>query len=98
MKDFKINNNYIGDNKPIYFIADIAANHDGDLNRAKKLIEIAKESGADAVKFQHHNVNHYVNDHGFKSLGKNLAIKNNGKKLFMKFIRMLKSQLSGQLN
>ena len=33
------------------FIADIAANHDGDLSRAKQLITLAKESGADAVKF-----------------------------------------------
>ena len=80
MRDFKINNNYLGENKPIYFIADIAANHDGDLNRAKKLIEIAKESGADAVKFQHHNVNHYVNDHGFKSLGKKFSHQKQWKK------------------
>ena len=35
-----------------YFIADIGANHDGDLGRAFKLIELAKESGADAAKFQ----------------------------------------------
>ncbi len=80
MKEFKINNNILGDNKPIYYIADIAANHDGDLNRAKKLIEIAKDSGANAVKFQHHNVNHYVNDHGFKSLGKKFSHQKNWKK------------------
>ena len=96
MKEFKINNNILGDNKPIYYIADIV-NHDGDLNRAKKLIEIAKDSGANAVKFQHHNVNHYVNDHGFKSLGKNLAIKN-WKKQFMKFIKMQKYPLNGLQN
>ena len=35
-----------------YFIADVGANHDGSLDRAFKLIELAKESGADAVKFQ----------------------------------------------
>ena len=36
-----------------YFIADIAANHDGDIERAKDLIYLAKASGADCAKFQH---------------------------------------------
>ena len=39
--------------EPTYFIADIAANHDGNLERAKKLIYLAKEAGADCAKFQH---------------------------------------------
>jgi N-acetylneuraminate synthase len=59
----------IGLDYPVYFIADIAANHDGNLQRAKKLVELAKESGANAVKFQHHDVRRYVSDRGFKSLG-----------------------------
>ena len=37
----------IGLDHPTYFIADIAANHDGDLNRARDLIWLAAESGAD---------------------------------------------------
>jgi len=65
----KIGSNFVGDSFPTYFIADIAANHDGDIDRAKKLITLAKESGADAVKFQHHDVTKYVSDVGFKSLG-----------------------------
>ncbi len=69
MKNFKINKNSVGENFPIYFIADIAANHDGDLERALKLIDLAKESGADAAKFQHHDVTKYVSDYGFKNLG-----------------------------
>lgn len=40
-------------NHPTYFIADLAANHDGDINRAKELIHLCKEAGADAAKFQH---------------------------------------------
>ena len=36
-------------NQPLYFIADIGANHDGDLNRAYKLIELAKNAGAEIV-------------------------------------------------
>lgn len=52
-----------------YFIADIAANHDGDLGRAKELIYLAKEAGADAAKFQHFKADTIVSDYGFKSLG-----------------------------
>ena len=39
---FNIGGNTIGINSPTYFIADIAANHDGDINRAKDLIHLAK--------------------------------------------------------
>lgn len=55
-------------NHPTYFIADIAANHDGDLERAKDLICISKESGADCVKFQHFLAEKIVSDFGFKNL------------------------------
>ena len=67
--EMHIGDSIIGDGHPAYFIADIAANHDGDINRAKDLVRLAKEAGADAVKFQHHNVDKYVSDKGFKSLG-----------------------------
>lgn len=39
-------------NKPTYVIAEIGANHNGDIALAKKMIEAAKECGADAAKFQ----------------------------------------------
>ena len=58
----------IGENYPTYFIADIAANHDGDLERAKDLIYSAAEAGADAAKFQHFQAVTIVSDHGFKNL------------------------------
>ena len=38
--------------KKTYVIAEIGINHNGDMNIAKKLIDIAKDSGCDAVKFQ----------------------------------------------
>jgi N-acetylneuraminate synthase len=59
----------IGHQYPTYFIADIAANHDGDLERAKELIYKAAEAGADAAKFQHFNANTIVSDFGFKTMG-----------------------------
>lgn len=59
----------IGRDEPIYFIADIAANHDGDLQHAIDLIHLAADSGADAAKFQHFKADTIVSDLGFKSLG-----------------------------
>ena len=59
----------IGENFPTYFIADVAANHDGDIERAKDLIYLCAEAGADAAKFQHFTADTIVSDHGFKSLG-----------------------------
>jgi len=50
---FKINKKIISENTPTYFIADIGANHDGNLARAKKLIKLCATAGADAAKFQH---------------------------------------------
>lgn len=54
---------------PTYFIADIAANHDGDLGRAKELIYLSKEAGADCAKFQHFLAKDIVSDKGFRTLG-----------------------------
>ncbi len=68
-KKFKIEQKEIGGVNPVYFIADIAANHDGDINRAKDLIYLAAEAGADAAKFQHFKAETIVSDYGFKSLG-----------------------------
>lgn len=59
----------IGLDEPTYFIADIAANHDGDLKRAITLIHLAAEAGANAAKFQHFRAQTIVSDVGFKSLG-----------------------------
>ena len=71
MNFFKIGKKRIGTNMPTYFIADIGANHDGSLVRAKKLIRLAKLAGADAAKFQHFSAKTIVSDLGFKKL-KNL--------------------------
>ena len=69
----KICEKLIGNNYPTYFIADIAANHDGDLSRAKDLIFKAAEAGADAAKFQHFQANTIVSKKGFSSLGSQLS-------------------------
>ncbi len=67
--DLKIGNKLVGEKHPTYFIADIAANHDGSLERAKYLIRLAKQAGADAAKFQNFRAPEIVSDYGFRSLG-----------------------------
>jgi sialic acid synthase SpsE len=55
---------------PVYFIAEIGSNFDRDLARAKELIHMAKEAGADAAKFQHYTASTLVSDTGFRQLGR----------------------------
>jgi N-acetylneuraminate synthase len=67
--EFNIGSRMIGENHPTYFIADISANHDGDLERARLLIRLAKDAGADAAKFQNFRAPKIVSDYGFKVMG-----------------------------
>lgn len=69
MTSFPIGDRQVGPDQPTYFIADIAANHDGDLQRALQLMTLAKDAGADCAKFQHFRAPHIVSDAGFRALG-----------------------------
>jgi sialic acid synthase SpsE len=71
--DIEIQGRKVGPSHPTYFIADIAANHDGDLKRAVELIRLAKLAGADAAKFQNFRAPKIVSDYGFKNLGERLS-------------------------
>lgn len=68
--EFKIGNRKISNSSNAYFIADIGANHDGNIDRAIELICLAKEAGADCAKFQHFEAKKIVSDYGFKALSK----------------------------
>ena len=48
----KTGSRYIGDNEPIYLIAEIGINHNGDIQIAKKLMDATWATGWDCVKFQ----------------------------------------------
>ncbi len=52
IKKIKIGNKQIGKGEPCFVIAEAGVNHNGDIELAKKLIDIAKNARADAVKFQ----------------------------------------------
>ncbi|AFH49226.1 N-acetylneuraminate synthase [Ignavibacterium album JCM 16511] len=51
-REIKVADKIIGDGHPVFIIAEIGINHNGDLEIAKKMIEGAKKAGCDAVKFQ----------------------------------------------
>jgi len=86
-KRVRINKNkYIGDNRPCYIIAEAGSNHNGSLEQAKKLIDVAKESGADAVKFQLFRAKTlYPNKEIEVKYLKNLGIKEGLYKIIQKF-------------
>jgi len=71
--DIRLKNRYLGLSHPSYFIADIAANHDGELDRAKLLIRLAAQAGADGAKFQNFQADRIVSDYGFMRLGSQLS-------------------------
>lgn len=52
MKDIKLGSRLIGEGHPCFIIAEAGVNHNGDINIAKKLIDVAVDAAADAVKFQ----------------------------------------------
>lgn len=52
MKKIKIGIKSVGEGEPCFIIAEAGVNHNGNVKLAKKLIDAAKEAGADAVKFQ----------------------------------------------
>ena len=79
---FKIGKNIVSNSSKTYFIADIGANHDGSLSRAKKLIRLCAKAGADAAKFQHFKAKTIVSDYGFKKIGKVSHIKKWKKSVF----------------
>lgn len=80
MKTIQIGSRLIGEGNPLYFIADIGANHDGSLDNAFMLIEMAKEAGADAAKFQNFQASKIVSKLGFETLKGKLSHQANWKK------------------
>lgn len=55
-KNIKIGSYLVGDHEPCFIIAEIGINHNGDIETAKKLIDVSVEAGAQAVKFQKRTV------------------------------------------
>ena len=58
--DILIGQKIIGSGSQVFVIAEIGINHDGSVSQARKLIDAAAESGADAVKFQSYRTDHLL--------------------------------------
>ena len=56
MAEVMIGDSLLGDGHPCFIVAEIGINHNGDIDVAKKLIDLAKFSGCNAVKFQKRNI------------------------------------------
>jgi N-acetylneuraminate synthase len=67
-KEIKIGDKIIGKGHPTYIIAEIGANFDGNINKARKLISEAKKAGADCAKFQSFLSEKIVSQKGFSTM------------------------------
>jgi N-acetylneuraminate synthase len=76
----KIGTLEIGETPRTYFIADISANHDGHLERAKALIRMCAEAGANAAKFQNFRAPKIVSERGFARIQDNKSHQSQWKK------------------
>ena len=64
---FVVNARAIGDDAPVFVVAEAGVNHNGDPEQARRLIDAAKEAGADAVKFQTFRSDALVSRHAPKA-------------------------------
>lgn len=73
----KIGQKTVGAEQPAYIVAEVGINHNGDMELAKKTIKAAKDSGADAVKFQNYKTEDFVptrsETHTYLSQGKTIT-------------------------
>jgi N-acetylneuraminate synthase len=67
-KEIKIGSRLIGHGHPAYLIAEIGANFDGSIDKAKRLIDAAREAGADCAKFQTFTTPKIVSEGGFSMM------------------------------
>jgi N-acetylneuraminate synthase/N,N'-diacetyllegionaminate synthase len=72
--NFLIEGKKIGDSSPCFIIAEVGINHNGDINIAKKMVDLAVDCGVDAVKFQTFTAKEFISNeedtYKYKSQGK----------------------------
>ena len=75
MKQIRVKNKIIADNLPAFIVAEMAWSHDGSLENARKIVKVASDARADAIKFhitslEDYMVPHYGSGKGRVSAGK----------------------------
>ena len=85
MKQIKLNNHIIAKGKPPFIIAEVGINHNGDIKNALKMIDIAKSSAVNAIKFQTFKASELISDHNQK-----YTYKSQGKKVTESMLDMFK--------
>jgi pseudaminic acid synthase len=68
VRNIKVGNVLVGNGQPVYIIAEVGSNFDQNLEQAKKLVDLAKSAGANAIKFQSFLADDIVSYYGFKDL------------------------------
>jgi len=66
-RSFRVGERVIGDGAPVFVVAEAGVNHNGDLALARRLVDAAREAGADAVKFQTFRSDALVSRHAPKA-------------------------------
>lgn len=61
-KTIEIGSHVVGPGMPVYIVAEIGINHNGDMGLAKEMILAAKQAGVDAVKFQNYRTEDFLAD------------------------------------
>lgn len=62
MTEIKIGSRPLGKGHPVFIIAEAGINHNGDLEKAYAMIQVAKDCGADAIKFQTFHAEEFISD------------------------------------
>jgi N,N'-diacetyllegionaminate synthase len=77
MSDIIINRRRVGPGQPPFIIAEVGINHNGELDKAIAMVRVARDAGADAVKFQTFKAEEFVGDPGqmftYSSQGKEVT-------------------------
>ena len=76
-QSIQINGSLIGVGHPVFIVAEIGINHNGDMELAKEAIQAAAEAGANSVKFQNYRTEDFIFDRGlvldYVSQGKSIT-------------------------
>jgi N,N'-diacetyllegionaminate synthase len=81
MRPINVGSKTIGPGHPCFIAAEIGINHNGDIALARRMIEAAAETGADAVKFQNYQTADFLADdsltHTYENQGRQLSNRRN---------------------